>query len=181
MITDLPFRGNREYLHSTSILNFLLGSGGCCGIGLDLRINSSTNRQLIMSPVPARAGEKVIGRYLDESSRLYLLESDRVITRREPYEENRIVASCQVEDKAVTIPEVPGFTCVDRLVAGFKLLVEKLRPDHRGKLAFARIMWNVPPSGQLDIALRRSMAGQMYEGTMSGDGFNGTIIFGEWR
>ncbi len=179
----LKFRGDRKYLQSASVLNWILREHGASGLDLDFRFSARTGNQVVLSTLRPEIGQRMIGRYSDASTSLFLVESEIPILESEPYAESMLVQKFTGDDKKVIVPGPgDGFTAADITIAGFKFLVERLIPESRGRLAFARMMWKHPPIDESTIQLRRRISGDMYEGSIHSQGNSiGSIIFGEWK
>ena len=182
-VSEFKFRGRRNYLHSTTVLNWILKDSGASGVDMDFHFNARTDRQVFFLDHAPQAGGKVIGKYTDISMKLYLVESAQGIVGAEPYAEDEIGRHCQLSGEVIAVPcRLPGFTDVECVVAGYKFLLDGMFPDLKGRFAFARLQWKSRPDDMLDIRFRRRISGQLYEGTLLRSGeTQGAIVFGEWQ
>ena len=182
-VSQFKFRGRRTYLHSTTVLNWILMESGATGLDMDFRFNVRTGRQVTFLDRAPPPGSQMIGRYTDRSVKLYLVESAQNIVGSEPYAEEEIGRQCVTGGNAVVVPcRLSGFTAVESVVTGYKVLLERLFPDRKGKFAFARLQWTHQPDGMIDVLFRRRISGQLYEGMLQQRGEPlGVVIFGEWQ
>lgn len=183
MAPEFRFRGRRNYLHSTTVLNWILAHTPATGRDMDFRFSAKTGHQVQIAGDTPAAGATVVGKYTDESVKFYVTESERLITAADAYDEDAICSRCRVTGSGIDVPaDLAGFTVVEAVVAGYKRLMEELLPDRKGRFAFARLQWHAVPRGALRIEHRRTVSGQMYEGALVRDGIAaGRIIFGEWQ
>jgi hypothetical protein len=176
---DFRFRGNRDYLHSTSMFDDLLGLRGRDMSHLDLKFHRRTGRQV--SYVDDPAGREPVAEWSDSAGKLYIVERDEPIRESEPYDEDGLAAQFEIEGRVARIPAAIGsFTRVEAMVAGFKRLLQSVHAGKR-KYVFVRLRLDRCPESAMELRYTRDI-GAFYQGDISADGkVIGQIFFGEWR
>jgi hypothetical protein len=174
------FRGSRGYLHSTSVFADLLQLRGADATAIDLKFHRRTAHQVAYTDDPDLAGHAV-AEWNDAQGKLFIIERDEPIAKREPYDESRLADMLEVSGRMVRIPaSTPGFTRFEALVAGFKRLLETSPAGAQRKYAFVRVRLTQVPEGTMEICYTRDI-GAFFQGDISADGVRlGQIFFGEW-
>jgi hypothetical protein len=145
--SDLPFKGGRNYLQGPDTYNWLAGLLAPLvgeSTPLTLTFRRLTGRQLEIVPHAefsadprAVADFSIPGR---KDSRFVLIETDEVPTRRIPYDEDAMIATCTVEDRSIVARgSVAGYTPIELCVAMTKALHLAALPQERRKWLFARL------------------------------------------
>jgi len=174
------FRGNRNYLHSASVINDLLSLRGENVRNIDLKFHRKTLHQVSYTDESQSAVDPV-AEWSDAQGKLYLVEREERISEREPYDEQGLVGLLEADGKTVRIPaQTPNFTRADAIVAAFKHLLQTVYPDVERKYVFVRIRMDYCPSGAMEIRYVRDI-GAFFQGDISEDRKAvGQIFFGVW-
>lgn len=175
---DLPFRGTRDYLHSTSVFNDLLQLRGKNATRIDMKFHRRTDRQVSYTdelPVTEPVAE-----WSDNGGKILVVERDEKIVQRVPYDEDGLAAGLEIGGRIARIPEFLGpFTRFEALVAGFKRLLQTVHEDKR-KYAFVRVRMDHCPDSAMEIRYSRDI-GAFFQGDISAEGAPiGQIFFGVW-
>jgi hypothetical protein len=173
-----PFRGGRDYLHSTSVFNDLLELRSPHATRIDMKFHRRTDRQV--SYVDELSGADPVAEWSDSGGKLFIVERDERIAEREPYDEDGLAARFEMEGRIVRIPaDILPFTRFEALVAGFKRLLQSVHGGKR-KYAFVRVRLDHCPDAAMEIRYSRDI-GAFFQGDISADGNPvGQIFFGAW-
>jgi hypothetical protein len=136
LILDLPFKGSREYLHSTDIIPALTEVAHE-RFGPQAWVDSLTIRrpfrraiQVSFEPVEVSSGSFRI-RNSSQYIRGWLLETDQPVTRRVPYDTTPLSAAAVSGSGYARILEaLPGFTVLDVLVSLMKVVSAQVDRRH---------------------------------------------------
>lgn len=128
LILELPYKGGREYLHSTDLYPALMemaheSFGPQAWVdGLTLRRPFRNAIQVSYEHPAASSGSFRI-RHDSESVSGWLLETDRPVTRHIPYDTSPLSAAASSGSGYARILEaLPGFAVLDMLVSLMKLV-----------------------------------------------------------
>ena len=179
---DFAFRGSRNYLHSTTVMNELLRLRDGAPGGFDFRFDRRTDRRVRFQDHAPVEGEAVVGTWRDASGTVHIVERDGRIERAEPYDEDGLASRLEFGGNAVDLPAaLPGYTPVEAIVAAFKALLRRGPAGPDAKVAFVRLACNATPTLPLRITFSRRL-GDFYQGDIEAAGKPlGRIHFGEWR
>jgi len=136
LILDLPFKGSREYLHSTDLYPALMEVARE-SFGPQAWVHSLTIRrpfkriiQVSFDPVEVSSGSFRI-RNGGQDVPGWLLETDRLVTRRVPYDTSPLSAAAVSGSGCARILEaLPGFPVLDVLVSLLKLVSDQVDRRH---------------------------------------------------
>ena len=179
---DFAFRGSRNYLHSTTVMNDLLRLRDGAPGGFDFRFDRRTDRQVRFQDEAPAAGETLVGSWRDAAGIVHVVERDERIACSEPYDEDGLAERLVFAGNAVELPaELPGYTPVEAIVAAFKALLRRGPAGAEAKVAFVRLACNASPALPLRIVYSRRL-GDFFQGDIEAAGKPlGRIHFGEWR
>ena len=122
---DFAFRGSRDYLHSTTVMNELLRLRGAPG-GFDFRFDHRTDRQVRFQDEAPAEGEVLVGTWRDAAGTVHIVERDARIQRAEPYDEDGLAGRLGFDGNTVDLPaELRDYTPVEAIVAAFKALLRR--------------------------------------------------------
>jgi hypothetical protein len=132
---DLPFRGARTYVHSTSICNHLRQRFGAM-TRLELVMREWMDGRVRFAPLDEMTGAKATLRldFADGTTQRYGLIDDPAhpVTTREPFDEDGLVAGAPLEDRVITVAASADGTFFDRLISANKALINRsLEPGVR--------------------------------------------------
>ncbi|WP_375286538.1 hypothetical protein [Sphingomonas sp.] len=125
---DLPFRGSRTYVHSTSICNHLRERFGPVA-RLELVMREWMDGRVLFAPIDGMTGAKATLRldFADGTSKRFGLTDDKAhpVTTREPFDEDGLVAGAPLEDRVITVAANLAGTFFDRLISANKALINR--------------------------------------------------------
>jgi hypothetical protein len=141
---NVPLRGNRDYLHSTNLFDFLVA-----------RTRAHRNLMLMfrrkitceVQACPATQGRdpqsypaRFIGEGNDGRTDLFLTEAHPLtpLGQREPYNEDAVAAGSRIEGNAILSDEHNGASAIERMVALNKRLLSSIVQERR-VLVFSKI------------------------------------------
>lgn len=180
---DLPFKGGRDYLHSTTLFDHILGLREPSA-SVDFAFNRKTDRQVSLRSKPPVGDALPVASWKDDAGTLYVIEREAAITERRPYDEDGLAASFAyaADPASVSIPaDIGEHSRFEAVVAGFKAMLQRHVVPAATRLAFARIRLQRPLEGPLTIRYGRRM-GHFHQGSIDADtGKVGQIFFGEWQ
>jgi len=184
MRTDrrFTFRGDRRYLHSTSLLNDLLKLRGEAAIDFDFRFSRRTDHQVsYQDDAPGDAG-RLVATWQDRSGSLFVVEDEEVISGATPYDEAELMQRILVEGRIAHIPAgIEPFTRMEALVTAFKHLLQVVNAATPRKYAFVRIRLRRQPKGPCSLIYSRDI-GEFFQGDIREEGeLLGQIFFGAWK
>jgi hypothetical protein len=179
---DFAFRGSRDYLHSTTLMNELLRQRNGAPAGFDFRFDRRTDRQVRFQDQAPAQGQALVGIWRDAAGSVHVVERDERISRAEPYDEDGLANRLQFGENAVDLPaELPGYTPVEAIVAAFKALLRRGPAGPGAKVAFVRLACNATLALPLRIVFSRRL-GDFFQGDIESAGKSiGRIHFGEWK
>lgn len=179
---DFAFRGSRNYLHSTTVMNELLRLRDGAPQGFDFRFDRRTDRQVLFQEEAPSQGQVLVGTWRDATGTVHIVEREGRIGLAEPYDEDGLAGQLAFDGNAVELPaELPGYTAVEAIVAAFKALLRRGPAGPDAKVAFVRLACSAAPQLPLRIAYSRRL-GDFFQGDIEAAGKSlGRIHFGEWR
>ena len=128
---DLPFRGARDYVHSTSISNYICGlEDGDWLSEFSITLRDWMTGRLYFGPekdlpVEVKGGIVLVTK---EGARFDIAFGDdpsHRVDRREPYDEAAVIAETTFsEDNRLTVPHTGEMSIFDRAIAANKHLIE---------------------------------------------------------
>ena len=179
---EFAFRGGRDDLHSTTLMNDLLRLRYGAPGGFDLRFYRRTDHQVRFQDEAPADGKVLVASWRDTSGLVHVVERGDRIERSEPYDEDGLANRLEFSESAVALPEsLPGYTPVEAIVAAFKALLRRGPAGPGAKVAFVRLACSEAPALPLRIAYSRKL-GDFFQGDLSVAGRPiGRIHFGEWR
>ena len=178
---EFQFRGDRNYLHSAAVFDDLLKLRGADATKIDLKFHRRTVQQVIYTDDPEATG-RAVAEWSDSGGKLYIVEREDGISNRVVYDEPSLARMLEIDGRIVRIPaETPGFTRIEALVAGFKLLLQTVHAGVERKYVFVRIRLDRCPEGAMEIRYSRGI-GVFFQGDIAetGKGIVGQIFFGTW-
>jgi hypothetical protein len=159
------FKGNRDYLHGTSMLDIFLTHAGTSETSIaefDLVIFHSTRNHCEVTD-QRQAGHKLIARFTHEQQKLYLYELDEPITRSIEYDDPAPGEDFELgTEKSVMIGSTGGHKRIELLVGSYRHLLDQLFGNK--KFRFARLQAAYLPSPPFTISFHRILSSKFYEG-----------------
>lgn len=179
----LYFRGNRKYLHSTTLFDafceFHSSEFGSAPTEIDFIFNLPTNCQIVIVDASNHAQEKVVANFKSSTGEFCAISTDDEIEITEEFDETELAKNFSIDQDLITIVQNTNYSFIDHVVSSFKLLAQK--HSNGGDLAFARLMLSAVPQGEFTVEYRRLFNRRFHEGSISSPcGTSGKIYFGEW-
>jgi hypothetical protein len=177
------FRGNRNYLHSTSLFDDILKVRGEMARNIDMKFHHRTNHQVSYMDTRPTSNDVVVADWRDDAGALSVIEREEPILDRELYDEPALAGKFTVEGRKVRIPkQIQPFTRIEAIIAGFKRLLNECRDIPPGsQYAFVRVRLQHCPVDAIRINYARNV-GDFLQGDISEHGAGiGQIFFGVWR
>ena len=176
------FRGERDYLHSTSLFDFILAEHARkAGIpqNIDFTFLHKTNCACRVEDTN-QGDTGLVATYIDANSQYYLYETEQLIQRRVPYSEPGegngyiIIGDCaSIQD----VNEDNSF--IELAVGAYKGLLTSIFPEFSGRYVFARMKLDWIPVSSFEICYQRKVAKHFFEGEIRVDEIPvGLIYFG---
>lgn len=168
------FKGNRNYVHGTDLYNesikFLSNNGYDDLSNIDMTFHKISKNQLsglfyCEEDVSHLKDAAFIFSFYFKTKKHYIIlkENDTIINDRYSYNEDGILlsSSFNIEDKSVLLKNFNGFSCIERIVALNKGLLERLYSQKKGKWYFSRLQlytkFKSAPGDEIKIQLIRNM------------------------
>jgi UDP-3-O-[3-hydroxymyristoyl] glucosamine N-acyltransferase len=180
--TGFAFRGDRDYLHGTTVFDHILSIIGATGRDIDFSFSNRTHRNCVLTTEQPGRDARVIGTYRDADRRIFIVEGRSGMTKRLPYDEEGIGGACRIEGNQVHVAAtLTGYTCIEKLVAAYKRLLLTIWSDRPRRFAFVRLQLTHVPAGSFTVKYARRLSGNFYQGAVIENGQRiGAIFFGEW-
>lgn len=179
---NLSFKGERNYLHSTTLFDDITETIAGDLSNIDFTFNKKSDRQVRYQSMPPADRSKLVALWRNDAQTVFIVEREEAISLRVPYDEERLVQRFLFDGASVNVPADLGeFSAIEAVVAAFKELLHRDVVVHKPKVAFARIRLHSKPVLPLKLCYVRRI-GEFYEGKiLSNDDPVGRIFFGEWR
>lgn len=179
--TNFSFRGTRQYLHSTTLFNYLVKLDPEPE-NVDFVMNKETNSQCrVVSEREEDNDAALVATYKSKGMTSYIYETLEKISSRSTCNEQEILSFIEISGKRASCPlPIPGATFIEVLVAAYKALVSSL-PFYEGqKLVFARLSVDrLPKDSDLVVEHRRNLGNRFFEASiLLEDQSIGKLIFG---
>jgi hypothetical protein len=180
---DLPFKGKRQYLHSTDIFDALIDRFDIIG-PVELTMRRFVHFPLVAVPTSEVSDPHDFPVHFcgqSASGRLDLVlgeDEQRAVERRISYDEEAIAAGSVIEGATITSTGTQG-SSIERIVALNKRLISECTKPH-GKLAFARLSFSYTPDRQsaLVLKLESNIGTRLYRSSVHADGrLVGDVVF----
>jgi hypothetical protein len=180
-ITNFAFRGTRDYLHSTTLFNYLVKLDSEPK-NIDFFMNKETNLQCrVVSNREEDNDAALVAIYRSQGMTSYIYETFDKISLRNTCNEQEILSCIEISGKRAACP-VPraGATFIEVVVAAYKALVTSLPVYDGQKLVFARLIIDrLPNNSGFLIDHRRSLGTRFFEASiLLEDQKIGKLIFG---
>ena len=147
--TNLKFKGSRNYLHSTDIINIVtvklsdIIEGYIEKLTLRKFSKKQMNIQLTLPPIKTEIFGK--GKWHVNSNLIkefWLTNEDELITQRNDCNEDKILKDSIIDDNEIIIKTKNDYNCIDNIVALTKKLSYELSPIKKNKWVFGQIDLN---------------------------------------
>lgn len=180
-IPKFEFRGSRDYLHSTTVFDWIATFGDPTGI--DFTFHHLTGNQCFpVKAVDYRKDQNLVARFKCVEFDLCLVEGIEPIQSSYPCNEADICSMSTYSGDAVSFqfPMSNGATFLECIVANYKKLLMSTSEGKKGKLLFARLRLNyVPKVGRISVQHRR-VIGAFFEAQIKvGEEMIGSLYFGQ--
>ncbi len=179
--TNFSFRGTRDYLHSTTLFNYLVKLDPKPE-NVDFAMNKETSYQCRVVTEREEDNEAIlVATYKSKGMKSYIYESLEKIAARSSCNEREILSAIALADtRAYCLLPISGATFVEVVVAAYKALVSSLSFYQGQKLVFARMMVDrLPESNDLTIEHKRNLGNRFFEANILLENqSSGKLIFG---
>lgn len=179
--TRFVFKANRDYLHSTTVFDYIRGEVGGAPTKIDFKFNRRTDHVCRLIAERPPEDQPPVAIYSDSGGTLYMVETPALITERVPYDEDGVAANFQIDGKCIQVPGgITGNSFIECVVAAYKRLLIQLFGKHR--YAFVRLSLDRIPSGAFQVEFARQLSADFYQAVVKADGTPvGRIFFGRWQ
>jgi hypothetical protein len=138
------FKGPRNYIQGPDIVSALFKVFASQNISdVDVKFNgiTQTNLSLVEGHENSNAKVNIRLKEAGEEKSYQLIENGQVVECRYDYDEDKIIAHCQLDlvNQQITLQQSTGFTLCENFVAMNKVLLQDLFPDEKGKWYFTRL------------------------------------------
>jgi hypothetical protein len=179
--TDFSFRGARNYLHSTTVFDYLLKLYPDPK-NVDLIIHKATSLQCrIVNQREENNDASLVASYKSHNIISYLYEIPDKISSRYACNEREILSCITISGTRAFCPgAIPNATFIEVIVAAYKALVSSLPSYGNQKLVFARIIVEYLPQNQdFIVEHTRSLGNKFFEASILLENHKiGKLIFG---
>lgn len=184
---EFKFRGDRDYLHSSTMFDHLIPLDGS-PTNVDFAVHRMTGNQCTVvaaNEVDGRPLEtrQPVATYRSDGMQKVLLErADSPLSERYPCNERDICSAAEMngESSRFSMPPVSGASYIEAVVGVYKHLLQSSGEEIPGKLVFARMtVKRVPTEGECRVEHRRAIKGGYFQATLfHGDEEIGKLVFG---
>ena len=127
-ISNFYFRGERNYLHGTTLFDYILNTfvlDKYIPRDIDFSFHKLTNKQcFIVHEEGTLPRDKLVSQYKDNKTRIFIYEAEDSITDRFPYNEEGIKKECTIAGNKITIPgKIEGYSFIEKIIAAYKFLL----------------------------------------------------------
>lgn len=185
---DLDFRGERDYLHGTSMYAAAttalqsVAPGGEGAFEITFRRPAREQCDLVITDESSAATPEDIAADFElrgpgRTVRGWFVTNGATVARRTPYAEDDIVRSCDLNERGARMTRDSGFAPIEVVVAITKAFHTQSRPPGRLRWMFARLrlerLLRSADAGALSVTLEQELGARM---TMSRIESNGAPI-----
>ena len=159
---QVPFKGNRDYLHSTDIYNqifTLFPKIECLELSFFKRLTHPIRIETLSAPFDKANLDAYVELSFGNQRNSFGLfqDKDQLIQERIPYDENLVVAESKVETRVIYLDSVFKFTPIEVVVALNKRLLSKVLSSEI-KWALTRLQITSPLiHGQYKLVLEKNL------------------------
>jgi hypothetical protein len=180
------FKGSRDYVHGTDIVNTLLKSfSGVAEVtDLDLKFSgiSSTNLDMIEGDSADNAKVNIQVNFDGQRQSMQLVENGSPVDCRYEYDENKIIVACKFDstNQQIYLTENTGYTLCENFVTMNKYLLQALFPNEQGKWYFTRLeqKYVVPENALVTVKLIKNFNFRLTKSDiLIGDEVIGSVYF----
>jgi hypothetical protein len=180
---DLAFRGNRDYLHGTTLFDVMIDELVRANItpkDLDFVFERRSDRKVMIVPGELSGSVAKIATLRYSGGVLTAVEREEQISRRQPYAESNLAKAFVSYGDAIKVEHLyDTYSFIDSVIYAFKTILQKREPDR--KFVFARLRIPAIPEGAFSVTFKRKFGNQFYEGCIGVNGQDaGAIYFGAW-
>lgn len=173
---DIPFKGNRKYLHGTSFyhavtetIETIYNESGVWLSRIVFRGFAKNECTIIVNPEKSRHPSSVKAMFSakvnSETIKGLIVETDKKIKSRIEYNEDLITKSAIINEETVFQRERTDFSAIEEIVALTKRLHYHLIPEPKGKWVFSQLDLTQPFSDNREIlysiGIKQNLANKM--------------------
>jgi hypothetical protein len=151
---DLFYKGDRNYIQGGDFynrINFLApkiaGSSDTYLAHLVFRNFCRNDADIYLYPPDSQKALVGTGRIVskhEDSQKIWIVESNRRIAKRYPFDEKEITAQSIIEASRITLSQKTGYSPIEEVIALTKALSYKTNPNIQGKWVFGQLDLNRP-------------------------------------
>lgn len=172
MRSQFGFRGTRDYVHGTAIVDWLATFDDC---PQDLRaeFHHMSAQQCDVCEQESSEPRTLVATYASQGKRFWLYEVDEPIVSRYACNEKQIVTQVRIDGPSACFeyPNIDGASFSQSIVAAYKHLLPTLYPDVTRPYVWTAVeLARIPASGQCEVRHKRSMGKRFFEGQIFVDG-----------
>lgn len=162
------FKGERTYIQSGNIFDDILAKSLTVSpTHIDFKLSRITKKMwYLVTDKNLFSADSIIGQYKDDTTELFILESDQDVSERQPYDEDGLIRDLGIDTNKAKVPDgLIGFSFIEKANAAFKtLLKQSVCPEKRIHYVFVRLTLDHIPADGFTIRYRRTIAEKFYEG-----------------
>lgn len=184
MKDNFCFKGERDYLHPTTLMDYIVQQVIASDDELkdiDFSMSRFTDRicDVVADDQMQADARSVVGQFRYGKQKLLILETTDKITRREEYDEDKILNNCEtVEDNKIIVSENAGqFSFMERIIAAYKALLHQIFGESYHSFFFIRITLDTIPEGQMEITYNRIISKKYFQATITQHGQKIGVLF----
>jgi len=173
----LCFKGERNYLQGGDLCNAVMEAVGGSSVGEAVRFQLAFHRFIAKQPdmvwlegdKPSSRPENVAAEFSVSGSlgkaRGWLIETNREVDCRIPFDEERIARHCNFAGESVSILEDSGYLPIEVVVSMTKILHNRLLPASSGRWIFTKLDLSrclvAGDASALTITLKQNLHGRL--------------------
>ena len=185
MIIDFQFKGNRDYVHGTDMINkYLSNKSGVESLSVqikkmtsnNLRITSDSDNQVVVAEFNIQLNNQ-------KTEKDYLVETEHEASGRYEYDEEGLVSEAQIkkDEKSISMQSDNSYTFIENVVALHKKLVSTIISDEVKWLFVGLDLTEIPKienSTKLLLSVMKNLGTKLVQSKIAINGKEiGTIKF----
>ena len=163
-MTLQALKGNRDYLHGTTIFDIIQEGLPSPGKEIVFTIKKMSNQLCqVIETSAERSEERLVATYTDQHGERFVYETDEKLTERIPYDEDRIAQAGKIDNQTISFAALPQEnTFIETIVAGYKYLLNTA--VQKESYVFAQLEIDYIPTDKISIQYKRLIMKQFYQG-----------------
>ncbi len=181
VLTKLPFLGDRDYLHGSSlfgVMSSFASPEALCDIDFTFFMRTVNQVEIAEAPPPDKT--TLVATFTCSDYTRYAISTAVPIVERVPYDERKLVDTFIQADDRLIVKQTVSDPFEKVVIAAFKAIVKGTYPSQRA--IFARLRTRNIPTEDFSVRYSRTIGGRFHEGTIEQhDSSIGSIFFGIWQ